>query len=136
MRKSGDEIEADIFLLVKNSAIATFINGEIYREGKRPLNSNKEDAVITFKTGIDGQFQDGELVLNVYVPNQKGKGGFFEKDITRCRLVGAKMIEAIDAFTSSEYNISLLNIPQSFSEEGIEQYYVNARIRFKRNSTI
>ena len=134
MIKGGDDIEADVFLLVKNSAIATFIKGTVYREGKRPLNATTEDAVVTFKTGLDGQFQDGEIVLNIYVPNIKGSSGLFEKDITRCRLIGNKMMESINTFTSSEYHIRLLNIPQSFKEQSIEQYYVNARIRFKRNT--
>lgn len=128
MRKSGDEIEADFYSLLKKSDLNSFIGGNLYREGMRPLNANSEDAVISFKTGLDGQFQDGEVVLNVYVPKISGT----TKDITRCRLIGSKIMEVVDSLTSSEYKVWLLNIPQSFEEVEIKQHFVNARLRFRR----
>lgn len=131
MKKSGDEIEADFFELIKNSSLSTFIKGTVYREGLRPINANTEDAVIFFKTGLDGQFQDGEIVLNVYVPNIPFEDTLV-KDITRCRLIGNEIMKVIKTFTSGEYNVWLLNIPQSFAVDDIQQYYVNARIRFTR----
>ncbi len=131
MRKSGDEIEADFFELVENSSLSTFIKGTVYREGMRPINAKTEDAVVSFKTGLDGQFQDGEVVLNVYVPNVPFEETLV-KDVTRCRLIGAEIMEVVKTFTSGEYNVWLLNIPQSFAVDDIQQHYVNARIRFTR----
>jgi hypothetical protein len=135
MRKSGDEIEADFFVKIKESGIASFIRGQLYRDGKRPLNSQEEDGIVIFKEGIDGQFQDGEVVLVIYVPDIVGKDGMFEKDIARCRLISAKVCEVIDSFTSGEYNVGLAGIPKSFKVEGdVNQHFVSSRIRFSRNS--
>lgn len=127
MMKGGDHIESDFYTMIK-SKLTGFIRGNVYREGKRPINAETEDAVVSFKTGLGGQFQDGEVVVNVYVPDISGLG----KDITRCREIGNKLVEVIGSLTTSEYLISLHNIPQSFNEVDIKQHFVNARIRFKR----
>lgn len=131
MRKGGDDIEADFFVMVKKSPLAEAVRGNIYREGMRPINANSEDIVISFKAGIDGQFQDGEVAVNVYVPNITYSGTTV-KDISRCKTIGTLLTTTIPTFTNGEYNVWLQNIPQSFSEEDIQQHYVSARVRFRR----
>ncbi|MFV0536837.1 MAG: hypothetical protein ACK5M3_05615 [Dysgonomonas sp.] len=133
MSKSGDDIEADFYLFFKQSQLVSFIKGTLYREGNRPKDADTEDAVVSFKTGLDGQFQDGEIVINVYVPNLN-QGGVIKKDITRCRQIGNLIMQIVKSFTDSEYLIYLINIPQSFESEDIQQHFVNARIGFERYS--
>lgn len=131
MMKSGDQIEADFFGMVKSSSLSSFIHGSVYRDGTRPMNADTEDAIVKFKTGLDGQFQDGEVLLLVFVPDMSFEGSKI-KDVGRCRAIGNLIMEAVKDFTNGEYNVWLLNIPQSFKEEDIEQHYVSARIRFTR----
>lgn len=131
MIKSGDNIERDFYTFWKHSKLASVIHGKIYREGSRPMNAQTEDAVIAFKTGLAGQYQDGEVVINVYVPNIE-HDNIYQKDISRCLEIGDLIVEDVNTFTNAEYLVRLLTIPQSFEAEGVNQYFVNARIKFTR----
>ena len=66
MKKTASQIEADIYKYFKDK-INTLINGQTYRNGVRPLNSQKEDCVISFLTGLDGQYQTGVININIFI---------------------------------------------------------------------
>lgn len=131
MRKSADEIEKDIFLMVKNCKVAKEIKGAVYRDGMRAIDSISEDIVVSFKTGLDGQFQTGELSVNTYVPNIT-KNGWSIKNVARCNELANLIMGDLNGLTNGEYLISLKNIPQSYKVENINQYFINARLRFRR----
>ena len=61
MNKTGDEIELDVFNIITNSQLAKEIKGNVYREGTRDLNPMEEDIIVSFLTGLDGQFQTGSV---------------------------------------------------------------------------
>ncbi len=72
MIKTSEEIEADVFRLVKRSALANAILGGVYRDGKRPNNSNNEDIIVIFQTAIQDDYkQIGAVNINVYVPDNR-----------------------------------------------------------------
>ena len=64
MNKTGDEIELDVFNIITNSQLAKEIKGNVYREGTRDLNPMEEDIIVSFLTGLDGQFQTGSVTVN------------------------------------------------------------------------
>lgn len=70
MNKTGDEIELDVFNIITNSQLAKEIKGNVYREGTRDLNPMEEDIIVSFLTGLDGQFQTGSVTVNIYVPDK------------------------------------------------------------------
>jgi hypothetical protein len=134
MRKGGDEIEADVFTLIKG-IYQDVIKGSFYREGMRPINASTEDAVVTFKGGLDGQFQQGEVAINIYVPNIINPADNRKvKNIARCRVLGAIASEMVSGITSSEYRFWLAAIPKAYKADDVEQYYVNIRLMFSRNA--
>lgn len=132
--KGATQIEGDFFNKIKPH-LQGFIDGSVYREGVRPpikdVTKTKEDAVVTFKAGLDSQFQMGEVIVNVYV-NDISFNGNLIKNIVRCGQIEQKLLELSKELTDGEYLISLINIPEAFPEEVIQQHYVNARFRFKR----
>ena len=65
MNKTGDEIELDVFNIITNSQLAKEIKGNVYREGTRDLNPMEEDIIVSFLTGLDGQFQTGSVTLKM-----------------------------------------------------------------------
>lgn len=138
MRKTGQQIEDDVFELVQNSELSYLVKGKIYKEGTRPVNSLNEDAIVSFKTGLDAQFQQGELTLNIYVPDIDNGGMILVKDIARCREIESKADSIVRTFTSSEYLFYLGGTPQTFQfqSEGtkVKQHFVNIKLRFSRNS--
>ncbi len=85
MTKTGQQIEDDIFGLVKDSPLASLINGGVYLFGMRPKDSTKEDAVVKFVQGYDNQIQSGTVVINIYVSDFDAyENGVLVRDITRC----------------------------------------------------
>jgi hypothetical protein len=67
MIRTAKEIQGDIISLLRDSALASSVSGAIYRKGYRPLNSQAEDIVVGFVTGITGDIAEGVVVVNVYV---------------------------------------------------------------------
>ena len=135
MRKTSEEIEADVYAALKNSSIKTLIAGNIYLNGTRPLNLRTEDALITFVSGIDSQVQTGIVNVNIYVPNINNgqSNGLKVKDVKRCKEIAI----ALQAFqlsirVLSEYYFELDSIIKTFKVDEIEEHFVNCRLKFKR----
>lgn len=139
-RKTGSEIEGDVYNLVQQSELKSFIKGTIYKDGLRPVDSDKEDAIVSFKTGLDYQFQVGELTINIYVPDIDNGGKVLVKNTSRCRAIEVKANEIVRSFTNAEYLFSLGGIIQTFrlqsEDTQVKQHFVNIKLRFKRNSLI
>lgn len=75
MKKTASEIEADIYKIVKNSILKSAVTGDVFLDGLRPENSNKEDIIVSFMTGIFDVFhQEGKVNINVYVPDKESSG--------------------------------------------------------------
>jgi hypothetical protein len=137
MKKTGLQIESDVFALISNSSLKSFISGQIYKSDTRPINARTEDAVISFLAGIDGQLQVGVLNLNVFVPDidNGGGDGFLVKNVARCQEIEEKINSIIQSMSiSNEYYFELDKMIQTFSDESTNQHLVNSRIRFKRTT--
>jgi hypothetical protein len=131
MNKTGEEVELDVFNIIKESPLAKEIRGNVYREGTRPLDPKGEDIVVSFHTGLDGQFQTGSVNVNIYVPNVDNGSKVLVKDATRCRYLGRKADEVIRSLKPSAYFFSLGAMIQSYRAEELDQYFVNVRINFQ-----
>ena len=131
MKKTGGTIETDIYKLIAAS-LKTGINGQVYNSAGRPTDSQKEDAVIIFMTGTDGQVQEGIVTVNIYVPKLQSESGRKIKDTAKCRTLEEFLQTTIDALRSTEYDLSRKSIIKTFDEETIDQNFVNAQIYFRR----
>lgn len=69
MAKTGKQIQGDIRKLLMDSTLYTQISGEVYRNGYRPRDSRKEDAVVIFTAGLPEQIQTGVVTINIFVPD-------------------------------------------------------------------
>lgn len=131
MKKVSEEVEEDIFKLVKSSAIASAIGGNIYRNGMRPFNSRNEDVVIVFLTGTDSQIQSGIVNINAYVPDIDMGVQLLVKNISRCKALGIILKDLPASMKSDLYRFTLDSMIQTFEEKDINQHYVNARLKFQ-----
>ena len=62
MKKGGTQIEKDVFDIFKDE-IKRFIKGDVYLQGTRPHNSNKEDCVIGYLTVSIMMYNKAKLTL-------------------------------------------------------------------------
>lgn len=134
--KTSAQIEKDFYRLVKSSAIASSIGGNVYRDGTRPRNSKSEDAVVTFVAGLDGQIQDGVVVVNVFVPKKPfGKDTDPVKDVARCDALEQLLRDWLDTHPGfPEYNLSEKDRPtiKTCDDPATGETFVHARIKFRR----
>ncbi len=131
MKKTGSTFEKEIFHLIRNSGLKSKISGNVYRAGMRPFNSSKEDAVITFITGRDGERQKGIVTINVYVPDINHEGKIKVKNIGRCNEIEEYLEEIVRELKKDGYRFSLDSIIQTFQEEDIEQHFVSVKLKFE-----
>lgn len=134
--KTATQIEKDFYRLVKNSPIATAIGGQVYRDGTRPRNSKAEDAVVAFVAGLDGQIQDGVVVVNVFVPKKQfGKDTEPVKDIARIDALSQIIRDWLDTRPASpEYELPKKDRPtiRDYEDPQTGESYIHTRITFKR----
>lgn len=135
MKKTASQIEADLYKYFKDK-INPLINGQTYRNGVRPLNSQKEDCVISFLTGLDGQYQTGVVNINIFVPMVKNNDNQYMKDFVRCDAIEQALMPIIEEAETDlrNYRLQLHQMIQTFEETDIKQFFINAKIKFRYNT--
>jgi hypothetical protein len=130
MKKTGSTFEKEVFQLIRDSSLKSIISGGIYRDGMRPFNSDKEDVIVSFLTGIDGQFQRGIVNINIFVPDIDFGGQSKVKNIARCNLIEQVCSGIISSLKKDGYRFSLDSLIQTFKAEETSQHFVNVKLRF------
>ena len=135
MKKTASQIEADLYKYFKDK-INPLINGQTYRNGVRPLNSQKEDCVISFLTGLDGQYQTGVININIFVPLIKNNDNQYRKDFVRCDAIEQALMPIIENAKTDlrNYRLQLHQMIQTFEETDIKQFLINAKVKFRYNT--
>ena len=136
MEKTEKQIEKDVFRIIRDSELKAVIGGVVYRDGMRPKNATTEDIVVKFLTGIDGQEQSGIVLVHIYVPNIKSPSGDGElvPNITRIDLLEEKANSLLSSLEDTEYLLEKDETPRSYPAEGIEQYFINVRLKYRRKT--
>lgn len=135
MKKSGDQVISDIYNLIRDSGLMSFVNGKLYKDRTaRPLNSSTEDVIISFKAGLDGQLQAGAAIVDIYVPDIDSGVGGMTKNIIRAEQISKKCTELFEYRVLGEYYFTLGNMIQTYQEETIEQHFIRIDLRFKRTT--
>ena len=131
MKKGGTQIEKDVFDIFKDE-IKRFIKGDVYLQGTRPHNSNKEDCVIGYLTGINNDVQQGKININFYVPKINIGAQKNVKNIARILEIEDFMSRLVQR-APGEYLFVQEQTINSFEEDS-NQNLVNAQILYKRFS--
>jgi len=132
--KTEKQIEKAIFRIIKTSPINTMIGGTLYRKGMRPRNAKTEDAVVAFLSGLDGQFQTGVVLLNIYVPMTQNASSDKITDISRVETLEAAVKDFFDECSEVNYLFELRETPYSEDLDEIEQTRINVRIHYTRTT--
>lgn len=132
--KTEKQIEKDIFRIIKASPINTMIGGTLYRKGMRPRNAKTEDAVVAFLSGLEGQFQTGVVLLNIYVPMTQNASSDKITDISRVETLEAAVKDFFDECSEVNYLFELRETPYSEDLDEIEQTRINVRIHYTRTT--
>lgn len=135
MMKTEKQIERDFYLLIKQSSLGAAIRGNIYRSEMRPADATSEDIIVKFLSGLDGQIQQGVVILNVYVPDMTMRSdGRKVEDKERVAELEELIVDFIEHNGSTEYLIESDLTPTSMLNEELGQHLIYARLRFQRLS--
>jgi hypothetical protein len=137
MIKTAKQIQGDIIALLKNSAIANTVNGEIYRatpaSSYRPRDSLKEDVLVVFTTGDAEQVQSGIFTIKIYVPDiENPKNGVLLEDGRRCEELEIAACNWVESLTTekSDYKFTLQQTIYTETEQEINQHFVVVKLRY------
>lgn len=134
MAKTSKQIEGDIYRLLRDSNLYDNISGKVYRKGERPRDSQKEDAVVIFTTGLADQIQTGVVTVHIYVPDiDPYANGVFVEDGERMEAVERLAQEWVDSLTAevSCYKFQLQQTICSEEAEDINQHYAVVCLKYK-----
>ena len=134
MAKTSKQVQGDIYQLLKDSTLYTMISGEVYRQGYRPRDSRKEDAVVIFTTGLPNQIQTGVVTVNLFVPNiEPYDNGVWVEDGERTERVERLAQEWVDNLTTevSCYKFKLQQTIYTEEEAEIKQHFVVVKLKYE-----
>lgn len=128
MQKTEQEIEEDVFVMVRDSVLGRVIRGGVYRPGMRDDAAKGEDIVVKYIAGRGEQWQVSEVVVNVYVPDVMMRGGKLVRDMKRIKEL-EKLINEMVWNDKSHYQLEKADTPKVIHHEEIDQHCINARLR-------
>jgi hypothetical protein len=134
MAKTAKEIQTDFYTLLKGSSLAEAVNGGVYRDGMRPRDSKKEDIVIIFSSGEEGEIQSGIVTLNIYVPDiTPYRCGTMIENAARTATLERAAQDWYEGIKGAMpgYLFRLYNTIHTAADEDINQHFIVAQIKFK-----
>ena len=130
--KTGIEIIDAIFEIFKVPLLIE-ISGQVYKGYERPLNAKTEDAVFEFSGGVDSTIQEGDVNINVYIPDIDNGDNIKVCDVARCAEIENLLSMTVESNrVVTDYYISTNRTIQTYKLEGIEQHFVNCKVHYKR----
>lgn len=134
MAKTGKQVQGDLYRILKDSSLYSEISGGVYREGCRPRNSDKEDAVVVFTAGLVGQVQTGVVTINIYVPGvDPYDNGVFVEDGQRCEELEVLAQAWVDDIVESvnTYEFELDGSISTLWEAEINQSFIVIKLSYR-----
>lgn len=80
--KTKEEIIDDVADFIKTTALLEEVNGKLYTDEERPVNSKLEDVVISVLANNNGQTQRAIVNINIYFADQY-RGNQYKKNRLR-----------------------------------------------------
>lgn len=134
MAKTSKQVQGDVYRLLKDSTLYTLISGEVYRNGYRPRDSRKEDAIVIFTTGLPDEIQTGVVTVNIFVPDiDPYNNGVWVEDGARTEEL-EKLADAwVESLTAevSNYKFKLQQTIYTEEDKDIRQHFVVVKLKYK-----
>lgn len=100
------------------------ISGEIYRQGDRPKDSQKEDVVVIHTAGLAGQTQRGVLTIHLFVPEPD-----WGRRVGELEVQLAKAIFELPPLPAFKWEME--EVPSSMRLSEVGQELIHTRVRYR-----
>lgn len=129
--KSDILIKDDLHMFIKSSKLAAIVSGKICKESIRPKGSTKEDIVISVIANMNGQIQEAEVNINIYVSDDIQSNGQNREATVRLRELCEVAAEALESGGGDDYRFTLES-QRVFAVEDTREHVINNRIIYKQ----
>lgn len=132
--RTAKQIQGDVYTFLKDSSLYSMISGDVYRNGFRPRDSDKEDAVVIFTAGLPDQIQTGVVTVNIYVPDiDPFSNGVLVEDGSRTAEIESLAAQWADSLKAglSNYRFRLQQAIYTEEDAEIKQHFVVVKLRYE-----
>lgn len=127
--KTDQEIKQEVYDYIKGSVLEEAVSGVLTKR-KRPLNSKKEDIVISVLANVNAQRQEAFVNVNIYVPDQNvKKNGQFEEDGERLEELERLSADFLNVFWVGPARISL-DTQRTLEVENGTEHVINNKLLY------
>lgn len=124
---TADQAVMNVFSLLKPLKPSAGLTGSVYPYN-RPLNSSKEDVVVSVLAFGAEQEQNGMLNVNVHVPNLIIAGDTTQPNRSRFNTISEEAIDLLDFFDGTDFTLTLDNAGELMRDG--EKWFMNIRVRY------
>lgn len=127
---SNAEIKDVVYALIKGSPLEiaiTSTGGSLYKD-QRPTNSGKEDIVISVLDGLNGEFQELILNVNVYV-RDLDRGNDKIENAARIKQLSRLAIDLLEEYYGNDCRLTIEK-QLVLKVEGVDEHCINNKILF------
>nr|DAK34605.1 MAG TPA: PORTAL PROTEIN, 15 PROTEIN, HEAD PROTEIN, VIRAL INFECTION, TAILED.2A [Caudoviricetes sp.] len=133
MAKTSRQVQGDVYRKLRKSPIAEVITGSVYREGQRPRDSPKEDAVVIFTAGTTGDIQRGVVTINIFVPDiDPYENGVLTEDSARTEEIERAAQRWVDSLSTrdSNYRFRLQQTIATDEAPELHEHFIVVRLEY------
>lgn len=134
MAKTAKQVQTDIIALIRGSELVAEVSGDVYRNGYRPRDSQKEDVVVIFTAGLPDEIETGIVTVNVYVPDiDPYNNGVLAEDGERTAQLETLSQRWVDSLLGSgtNYVFELRQTIYTEAEPDIKQHFVVVKLGYR-----
>lgn len=126
--KSDIAIKKDVYLYLKGTTLAAMVTGKLSRR-KRPVNSDKEDILISVLAQEGTSEQSAEVLVNVYVADVNIHGQYEEND-SRLEELAEQASKDMESFYGADYYCKL-NSQRILAAANGQEHVISHRLRYR-----
>lgn len=127
--KTDQKIKQEIYDYIKGSDLEKAVSGVLTKR-KRPLNSKKEDIVISVLANGNAQRQEAFVNVNIYVPDLNvKKNGQYEEDGERLEELEKLSADFLNVFWVGPARISL-DTQRTLEVENGTEHVINNKLLY------
>lgn len=123
------ELMSMVYKIVRNSAIKTVINGDVYLAGTRPLNSTKNDVVIASLAVPNDTLQSSVILVQIFAKDLFLNNNYLP-DYTTLKNA-TKLLTPLfkDLYLNNEKTYIDIEYQRDYKVEGVQEWVSVIRLK-------
>lgn len=130
MSVTSRQVQTEVYNLLKGSALHKAVRGNLYHDTTRPRASHKEDIVVRYTAGLNGDIQSGVVTVLIYSEPIPAPDGTPREDIARTIQIERLAADWAEQLPIGRYLFSLSDTPQTLYDPEAKQYFTSIKLQY------